>query len=1042
MSKFDIGTAVLRRNSTKRGIVISIFPPRRGRQLYRVNWDGVETDELEDNLVRDYDISDPFARCAQGVFGSYSEYCKRNTSFKIQSSNNSTISSLKASKTLFRAYQFKPLLKFLNSPNRRLLVADEVGLGKTIEAGHIMLELKARRELGNMLIVCPKSLQEKWKVELQDKFGLFFYIYEKNKDLINELKAHNGRVRAIVNYEKIRLSKNDSSEEDLSLIDYINKEGTRFSLVICDEAHRMRNAETQTYKGADFLMSSADSVLFLTATPVMISNQNLYNLLHLLDKTRYFNYQIFSNLLTQNRPIITAISELNNNIPLSEIERNLSSSEVMISYSADDKEISSRTTTIEDSFKQDPLYKEIKRLLKNNDTSENRARLHYLLNSISVMNNVFSRTRKREVTMDMSQPERKPHLVSVKLNSKEKAEYDRVINEYLEENSYEDSEGNRFLSQGSALGLVTKKREIASSVFGYLNREDDLEAGIDRFSEFEDGKILKLAQIIEEVFRNGNKKLVIFALYRKTLNYLKIRLKKLGYHSLLIHGDIHNRTEIVNEFKTNPQAHILLSSEVGSEGLDMQFCSSMVNYDLPWNPMVVEQRIGRIDRFGQLSETVNIYNFVVKSSIQEEIYERLLNRIGIFKGTIGDLEAILDAPLTPGGKISISSAIDRMEKEFYVSKLTPEERHRKELEVEQAIENERENIRHLDEGLNNTLTNDSYFKDEIRRILDKNAYISEHELKNYIESAINGPLSTCSLSYLKNDIYEFALSKSDPSSLKNFLLEYQPAGDEYDYLFNSFKRFIEDKLSFKLTFNQEVAYENRSLIYVNMYHPLICACLQFFMKNENKLNTSFSYSLTHDNIMKEGLTYYMAVFKIDTSRKILGIPKTSTELLPILYNAVDKCVESREDIVDHVFGQSQVSGKECNPQPLFVKEELIQDLRYDLQDVIRNEKDKRYREIQINAESEKIRNVSQTEEYYNSLISNRRKSIEEWKWRLDYSIGLSDKEKRNLEGAIRLGEANIRDYAKQRDSYLNIFKADPEISIDEQIVSLNLVRII
>ena len=142
MAKYSIGTKVVKADSESRGTIIEVMPARRGRQLYRVSWDHGITDELEVNLIPDCNVSDPYERCMSGIFGSYSDYSKINTTFKIRSSNNSTISSLKASKTLFRAYQFKPLLKFLNSPNRRLLVADEVGLGKTIEAGHIMLELK------------------------------------------------------------------------------------------------------------------------------------------------------------------------------------------------------------------------------------------------------------------------------------------------------------------------------------------------------------------------------------------------------------------------------------------------------------------------------------------------------------------------------------------------------------------------------------------------------------------------------------------------------------------------------------------------------------------------------------------------------------------------------------------------------------------------------------------------------------------------------------------------------------------------------------
>lgn len=201
MGKFEVKNKVISVETNEHGEISEVFPPRRGRQLYAVRWDsGKTTDELEDDLLLDCDISDPFERCKKGIFGSYAEFSKKNTTFKIRSSNNSTISSLKASKTLFRAYQFKPLLKFLNSSNRRLLVADEVGLGKTIEAGHIMLELKARKELHNVMIVCPRSLQKKWQEELLVRFDLNFKVYENSKDLLQDLEDNSRPTRAIVNY--------------------------------------------------------------------------------------------------------------------------------------------------------------------------------------------------------------------------------------------------------------------------------------------------------------------------------------------------------------------------------------------------------------------------------------------------------------------------------------------------------------------------------------------------------------------------------------------------------------------------------------------------------------------------------------------------------------------------------------------------------------------------------------------------------------------------------------------------------------------------
>ena len=1049
MSKYTIGNKVIKADSEGHGTIIEVMPPRRGRQLYKVSWGSIVTDELEVNLLPDCDISDPFERCMSGIFGSYSEYSKKNTTFKIRSSNNNTISSLKASKTLFRAYQFKPLLKFLNSPNRRLLVADEVGLGKTIEAGHIMLELKARRELNHVLIVCPKSLQRKWKDELAFKFGLQFKIYESQKDLLADIQEHRVAVHAIINYEKIRMKRQKSKDEKKAkdempknIVEFLSQNDFHFSLVLCDEAHKMRNRETQTYKGAEIIMSQANAAVFLTATPVMISTENLYNLLHLLDNTRYYNYQIFDNRLQENRPFVDALTDLNHHVPLPVIAKNLNEAEILTRFFSDEVEIFSHQTTVGKAFADDAMYQEIIQMLNGEDNSKNRARLQYLISSMSMMNNIFSRTRKREVTTDMSQAERKPHMRKVVLTEEERIEFDRVIEEYKDDNSYTDYWGEEVLTQGGALGLVQKKRQVASSVYAYLNTESNLDKGIDEYADYTDAKFEELLRIIDEVFRHGTKKIVIFALFRKTLKYLQIRFKQRGFGTLMIHGMVENRIDILDEFKNNPNAHILLSSEVGSEGLDMQFCNSMVNYDLPWNPMVVEQRIGRIDRFGQKSPTVNIYNVIVADSIQEDIYIRLLDRIGIFRGTIGDMEAILDAPLERGGSVTIQDVYNKLEKELYTSRLNEDEKRRKIAEIELAIANEKESIKHLEEGLDNALTNDAYFKDEINRIQNNNAYVTEIELRNYLESAIRQELTTCSLVKVEKDIYELQLPLSNPRILLNFLTQNQPNGEENATMFRQFRNEIEDKQAIRMTFNQQVAYDNSKLLFMNIYNPIIQACLNYFRKHDDESKTSFCYALSSDDILKKDTAYYMVVYQMSITRKVLGVPKRTDSLLPLLYSVDEQCVITEETMIDRIFSRSQTEGMEHNASNRDIDPEMLQDMRYDFAEEITGQKATRMAEIRLQVESDRQRNEKQTNEYYASMIDNLRRFVRGWESDIEMLFDVDEKRVQQLQGAIRLAQARIQQMEKEKEDRLTQIREASQIEIGENIVSLNLINII
>jgi len=1046
MAKFQKGSRVIREDTQRKGVISQVFDEIRGRQIYLVNWGDSESEALESELIEDCDITNIFERCKRGMFGSYAEFSQINTSSKIQSSNNSTISSLKASKTLFRPYQFKPLMKFMCSPSRRLLVADEVGLGKTIEAGHIMLELKARRELKNALIICPKSLQNKWREELIEKFGLTFKIYDSSKELINDLEDNDGRVRGIVNYEKIRaqLSKKqdkDPKKRNQSITDYLIDSNKRFSLVLCDEAHKMRNANTQTFRGADIVMSQAGAAVFLTATPIMISTENLYNLLHLLDSTRFFNYQIFNARLQENRPFVEAISLLNAKVALKEISEKLTTTEIKTTFfNSDDEEVFSRTRSVEEVFENDPVYQEIKEKLGEEDTLKNRARLQYLLNSMSVMNNIFSRTRKRDVTTDMSQAERKPKPRKIVLKEKEQKVFDEVIEQYIEDNSYTDEWGEEKLTLGGALGLVQKKRQVASSVYAYLNTEEDLDRGIDRYADEEDAKVEQLLLIIEEVFKHETKKLVVFALFRKTLKYLSIRLKKKGYNCLIIHGQIENRSEILDDFKNNPDKHILLSSEVGSEGLDMQFCNSMVNYDLPWNPMVVEQRIGRIDRFGQKSPVVNIYNMIVAGSIQEQIYIRLLERIGIFRGTIGDMEAILDSPIAEKSKMTIQDVYNKLERELYTSKLTEEEIKNKLDEISLAFEKEKEQIRQLEERMTDTLTNDAYFQEEIKRIQSNNAYVTEEELKNYLELVIEKNLTTCNLINMGHDVYKLKLPISDKKVLTRFLTSNQPSGEENEMAFNRFRRVLDERDEILLTFSQQKAYDDRSLIFMNIYHPVIQACLKYFATHEDESNRSFCYAINGNHTLVSGSVYYMGIYKYITSRMVQGVEKKSETLYPFVFDVKKQEMETNQDVIDQLFSLSQVGGMEYNPSETEYDTQIVDEMRLLFTESSSLERKKRLRELERQAESDRLHSELQTTEFYNIRINAVKKRLKEREGFLEL-FTYDSPERQNYERLIKMDRGLLESHIRDLQERLDIINENRKIVVECNPSSIALIKV-
>lgn len=974
------------------------------------NW--TKTTYPEDSLQECFDIDDVFALCEKGNFASCEEFMIVNTLFKIDNVNSNTISTLRASRTQFKAYQFKPLLKFFASPEKRLLIADEVGLGKTIEAGHILLELKARKEFRNAIIVCPKSLREKWQTEMKRRFGLDFTIYggedsEGRKypsinDLMNRYKTGYD-VHAIVNYERIRhkeRSKEEGPRRKQSLIGFLREKEIRQSVVICDESHRLRN-HTFSYVGAKYLLQQSDAAIFLSATPIMLGESDLYRQMHLLCPEKYSEEQSFLNRMNQGRPFVEALNAMSAGVGLLSIWSELKDCEIIrivkTRAGTSEEQIYSETVTVDEFFADDPVYKRIEKLFHDSDCAKTRVLLQQSLAKMSAIQNEFSRTTKRQIRNELSKVnERVPYTVKIRLTDEEKRISDDVLGKY-------DSPEN-------SLGLIQIKRMVSSSVYAYCNKHEDLVKGIDAYADREDTKIKALAgEVLSPSKVNGYRhigKVIVFAVFIDTLLYLRIRLEKLGVRCAVIDGSVEDRQAVIDNFRKDPAIRVLLSSEVGSEGLDMQFCDTIVNYDLPWNPMVVEQRIGRIDRIGQESESINIFNLVVKDSIIERIYDRLEERINIFRGSIGELEPILSAPYKDGK--SIIEVHNDLEVMYYKKEISEEEVRRRNEEIAQAIENQKLTLESLSSEIKSTnIRMDSYYDEQIKLIQKRKAYVTGHELSNLLKRVLADVKSGCAQCVLGPDpddsrIWELRIPQNsgDRNCLLGFLEEYAPQDSESAAPHKDFRDWIRGRSVLRMTFSQEVANEDSQIIFVNNYSPLIQSCNEFRVKSNIAVNKIFRMALVADgqnSVLKSGEKYFLLYYQLEISNPSEENGVSIKELHPILFDIDKENVVLDEDIVSAVCSKVQDEGLETSCPRVDEKHRgLVQKFKslatMQIEEVTKEKKT----EIDEQSNVERNRWIREFDKFYEQKINYCRDEIRKCKQAQVY--GSSEKLNRQIAG--------------------------------------------
>lgn len=603
---------------------------------------------------------DAFADLAAGRLSAASDLRRLLTHVRLTGQLSDVFYSMEASDTEFHAYQFKPVVKILNSAAKGVLIADEVGLGKTIEAGLVWLELMARYNASRLLVVCPKSLQDKWKLELLRRFSVHARIVDAGQLLesLQDAQRLQSDCALITSYSAVRAPKDWDKEDDSPNADrtrlarFMNEaEGGEplIDLVVFDEAHHLRNSQTAQHKTSRQVVGIADHKLMLSATPINLRSEDLRSILRLIDPDLFDRDWIFEEMQEENGPIVAAR------------EAALSSTTTAAALSQTLDAIGSGGL-----LKNDRRLSLLREQLNRRGAElspSRRAEIAQRLEDMSMLGGIVNRTRRRDVVE--IQIKRRAACRRWSMNSAERVFYEEAT-EAIRQYAFENDISDAFL-------LSNTQRVLASCLPAAWTRWSTRNDLLDDEGEGDDAQevtvgplVSALSRVCQDVERLGvlragdskyallkrgleetwkarpEEKIIVFSSFRGTLDYLQERLTTDGVRIRKLHGQIkENRSEVLDNFRRDAGPAVLLASEIGSEGLDLQFCRIVVNYDLPWNPMRVEQRIGRIDRIGQVAPSVEIFSLICEGTIEDAIYRKLYERLDLIERTIGGFEPIL-----------------------------------------------------------------------------------------------------------------------------------------------------------------------------------------------------------------------------------------------------------------------------------------------------------------------------------------------------------------------------------------------------------------
>ncbi|MGQ9572245.1 MAG: DEAD/DEAH box helicase [Dehalococcoidia bacterium] len=661
---------------------------------------------------------------------------------------------LSASRTQLLPHQILLTHDLVGAGRRRFLIADEVGLGKTIEAGMIIRELIARGEADRVLVICPAGLIRNWRQELRDAFRLHFEVLgEDFADRTPEVWQFHHRVIA-----SIDTVKKPKRIEALKL-------APRWDLIVIDEAHHLTRRQygkkieaTQNYRLAEALRGYTRDLLFLTATPHQGDPFQFWSIVQLLDDQLFESpdamtdhHGLLNRVMVrrtkrevtdaEGRPIFMRRQVHTQRFPMAARERQFY--DLLTEYLREGYDVAglgqARTTSQQRAVGF--VMATFQKIMSSSPRAIKQALRRRLLallarQQMNLESQPTSRRTPEAASRIVSLQEEMRQLAiainGIPASSSQMAEADGYIAQVKQKvarRGVPSEEVTQWALDGDEEGEEGIYAEAAIP-----NEVDKVRELLSRVPEGRDRKFDTLVRAIEQIRRGAShEKFVIFTQYRDTMDFLREELSKLyaaDKVATLKGGPLDEKIAAVEALWDPEGAQFLVSTSAGGEGINLQVAHILFNYDLPWNPMAVEQRIGRIHRYGQV-DTAQVYNLVAEDTVEEKIYALLEQKLLEIARTIGKVDHVTGEVLEDfRSEILGFLGSSPNYQELYKRALVDRDYRRTETEIAEAIER----ARRASEALRNLVQDLETFNLDNYRALQ--GHFSMDDLRLYVEKAI------------------------------------------------------------------------------------------------------------------------------------------------------------------------------------------------------------------------------------------------------------------------------------------------------------------